>query len=361
MTDLAYINRRQFLAGTSVALLGAASPAKIAFAQTQSLAGILPGVLLPETMRATAEATVGARIENLPYISATDTVAKLLSPASAGRYDFIYAMLNFTQGPLMAADALEPFDLSLVPNWKKLSPEWQKQAVVRDGKCYMIPVMWAYDSVLYNKDHISEEDEGTQSWGLLFDDRLAGRVALRDDAYQTITLTALHLGIQDPSTMSSSDLKQVISFLKSKKRNFRTLWSSFGEAVNLMKSQEVWAMMGWMSMRLALQNQKLNITNNWPREGLLTFTNAVFIPKGTVKTELSHKVANYLLSDDYARGLTDLTDYGVTNQTVIDGLPQETFKRIGYDISGRGIKTYPYTWPEEMDSWIEAWNSFKVS
>lgn len=353
------IDRRQFLAG-SATLMGLGAPMS-AWAQAQSIGAIMPGVMMPDALRPAAEAAIGGALENLPYVSPTDTVARLLAPGARGRYDLVINMMNFVTDPLMAADALEPFDLSQVPNWEAIAPEWRERAVTRDGQVYMIPCMWAYDSFLYNRDFIPEDDEVTQSWGVLFDDRWAGRVAPRDDAYQSIALTALHLGIEEPATMSRADLNEVIRFLISKKPNFRTLWTTYGEAINLMTSQEVWGLMGWMPMRQQLQQQGMNVTNNWPSEGLLTFQNGIFMPKGTTKAEMVHRAANFFVSAEYASGLAAATDYGVTNAEVIDSFSPETISRVGYDIFERGLKTYPYTWPEDMDSWIEAWNTFKVA
>ena len=354
------LDRRQFLAGSTAAFGLGALPMG-AFAQTASIGAVMPGVLLPEGLRPAAEAAIGGQLENLPYVSPTDTVARLLAPGAQGRYDLVINMMNFVTDPLMAADALEPFDMSQIPNWDQLAPEWKEKAIVRDGKVYMIPCMWAYDSFLYNKDFIPEDDEVTQSWGVLFDDRYAGRVAPRDDAYQTIALTALYLGVEEPATMSRAELNEVLAFLTSKKKNFRTLWSSFGEAVNLMASQEVWGLLGWMPMRLQMQQQGLNVTNNWPKEGLLTFENGIFMPKGSQKAEMVHRAANFFISEEYAAGMAAATDYGVTNQAVIDSFSPETVARVGYDIFERGVKTYPYTWPEDMDAWIEGWNAFKVA
>lgn len=355
------IDRRRFLAG-SAGVLGVAGLPFSAKAQASSITALMPGVLLPEDMRPAAEAAIQGRLENHPYVSATDTVARLLAPGAQGRYDLVNSMINFVGDPLIAADVLEPLDLSQIPNWDEVAPEWKERAVVKDGQVYMIPTMWAYDSFLFYKDLIPEDDEATQSWGVVFDDRWAGRVAIRDDAYQSIALTALYLGIEEPATMSSSDLDEVTKFLISKKQNFRTLWSTFGEAINLMVSKEIWGLMGgWMSMRLALQSQGLDVTNNWPREGLMYFYNGLCVPKGTTKAEMAYRAANYFLSEDYAAGLAAATDYGVTNAKTIASFSPEVVSRVGYDIVERGVKMYPYTWPEDMDAWIEAWNRFKVA
>ena len=56
-----------------------------------------------------------------------------------------------------------------------------------------------YDSPIIRIDHIPENDTLTQSWGVLFADKYAGKTALRDDAYQSIMVTGLHLGHKDPA------------------------------------------------------------------------------------------------------------------------------------------------------------------
>ena len=98
------------------------------------------------------------------------------------------SLTEFVKGPVLGAGAGDEkalaLDLGKIPNAKKLMPLFQDEIVVRDGKPYFIPVYWGYDSVLYNTEAIAEDM--AQSWGILFDDKYAGKVALRDDAHQMI-------------------------------------------------------------------------------------------------------------------------------------------------------------------------------
>ena len=96
--------------------------------------------------------------------------------------------------------------------------------------------------------------------------------------------------------MDERDINEVTRFLIRKKKNFRTLWSSFGQAVALMASGEVWMMYGWIAMRAALQRQGHDVTNNWPREGVLIWNQSAFIPKDSRKSDASHAVINAMLS-----------------------------------------------------------------
>lgn len=334
-------------------------------AQERRLVAVMPGPFIPDGARAILERQIGARVENLPYISPTDTAAKLAAPGGTARYDLMYATTGFIQAPVMRERAgqelVRPLDLARIPNAAKISPLFESEITRRGGQTFLLPVVWGYDSVIYNRDRIPENDALTQSWGVLFDDRYAGRVALRDDPYQSICLTALHLGIRSPETMSQADLNRVTQFLISKKRNFRTIWGSFAEAVNLMSSREVDAVFGWIPMRAALQRQGMNVTNNWPREGLLVFTHSAFIPRETRNWELAHAAINAALSDEFGTQLGAETQYPVTNANVAATFSPADQARLGYDVERRGIPLHRYTFPPAMDRWIEAWGRFKAA
>lgn len=334
-------------------------------AQDRRLVAVMPGPFLPDGARAILERMINGRVENLPYVSPTDTAAKLMAPGGTSRYDMMFSTTGFIQAPVLRERAgqelARPLDLAKIPNAAKISPLFQSEITKRGNNTYMLPVVWGYDSVVYNKDFIPESDPLTQSWGVLFDDKYAGKVAIRDDPYQSIALTALHLGIRSPETMSQADLNRVTQFLISKKRNFRTIWGSFAEAVNLISSREVYAVFGWIPMRAALQRQGMNVTNNWPREGLLVFTHSAFIPKDSRNVDLAHAAINAALSTEFGKQLGQETQYPVCNGEVAATFSEADQARLGYDVEKRGIPLHRYTFPAAMDRWIEAWGRFKAA
>ncbi len=367
-TALSGMSRRSFLTMPAVAAGAAAlglPGARMAFAQGGSVTAVMPGVFIPDAARAVITSQTGIALENVPYVSPTDTLAKLLAPGGSSRYDLMISVTEFVRGPVMGASAgsenAMALDLSKIPNAQSIAPLFADDIVTRDGNTYLLPLVWGYDSVIYNRDRLDEDSAMTQSWGVLFDDTNAGRVALRDDAYQSIMLTALHLGHEDPSAIDQSELNEVISFLISKKRNFRTLWTAFGEAVNLLASGEVDALYGWISMRAALAGQGHNVANNWPSEGLLIWTQAGFIPADSPNADAAHEVINSMLSLEYGRALVETTDYPTTSAEVAESFSAEDQTRLGLDIAERGVKIVPMGFPENLDSWIEAWGRFKAA
>lgn len=364
------MNRREFLGSSAMAASAFATGTAgfgttAAWAQQKSISAVLPGVVLTDETRAIIDKATGIKVENVPYVSPTDTVAKLLAPGGTSRYDMMISNTFFVKGPILGAKAgdekVRAFDLSKMPNANDLQPLFKDDMQTRNGKVYTIPIFWGYDSPIIRVDHIPEKEPLTQSWGVLFSDKYAGKTALRDDAYQSIMVTGLHLGHKDPAAMTQSDLNEVKKFLISKKKNFRTLWTKFGEAVNLMSSGEVWAMYGWMPMRAALARDGFKVANAWPTDGLLVWNHAAFIPKDSPKGELAEQAVNAMLSTDFGVALARVLNYGPVTKAALAQFSAEEQSKLGIDVPSRNLALYQLKWPNDMNAWIETWGAFKAA
>ena len=363
------MSRREFLGSSALAATAFVSAAGMgstsAWAQQKAISAVLPGVILTDGTREIIDKATGTKVENVPYVSPTDTVAKLLAPGGTSRYDLMISNTYFVKGPILGAKAgdekVRPFDLSKMPNANDLQKLFKDDMQTRDGKVYTIPIFWGYNSPIIRVDHIPENDTLTQSWGVLFADKYAGKTALRDDAYQSIMVTGLHLGHKDPAQMTTSDLNEVKKFLISKKKNFRTLWTKFGEAVNLMSSGEVWAMYGWMPMRAALQKDGFKVTNAWPTDGLLVWNHAAFIPKDSPKAEVTEQVVNAMLSPEFGIALAKDLNYGPVTNKALAQFSAEDQRKLGIDVPSRKVALYELKWPNDMNAWIETWGAFKAA
>ncbi|NKB49051.1 MAG: extracellular solute-binding protein [Alphaproteobacteria bacterium] len=362
-------DRRTFLKTAGVAGLGglAAStlPLSPVFAQAKKVVAIMPGVFIPDPARPIVEQLSGVTVENAPYVSPTDTLAKLMAPGGTKNYDMMVSLTQFVKGPALGEkdgdERLHALDMSKIPNAQNLMPLFKKDIVTRAGKTYMVPVVWGYDSVIYNADKIPTDDPLTQSWGVLFDDKYKGKVAWRDDAHGMIMAAALHRGHPDPVAMDASDLKDITAYLIDRKKNVRTMWTKFGEAVNLVSSGEVWAMYGWIAMRAVLQKQGLNVTNNWPTDGLLTWNQSGFVPKDSPNTANAEAVINAMLSKEYGQKLTEVTNYPSTSAEVAALFSTADKRKLGFDLVDRGVKLYGLNFPANIDKWVESWNIIKTA
>ena len=69
-----------------------------------------------------------------------------------------------------------------------------------------------------------------------------------------------------------------------------------------MSSGEVWAMYGWIAMRRVLQSQNINVTNNWPSDGLL-FGTSLGLFKGPPNAAASERIINAICQQNLEQNL----------------------------------------------------------
>jgi spermidine/putrescine-binding protein len=348
--------RRSVLTGAA-AMLG--SPALAADA---TVAAVMPGVFIPNAARPILEAQSHTHVENAPYISSTDTLAKLLAPGGTSRYDLMISVTQFlakpSMGPRAGTEKIMALNMDLIPNAKYVMPLAQRDMIKRDGKTYMLPIVIGYDSVVYDKSKLPDPAE-TETWTILFNEKYKGKIAWRDDALGMYLTGALAMGNKDPVAMSPSDIDEVTKFLTAKKKIIRTMWTQFGEAVNLISSGEVYAMYGWIPMLDALQKQGIKAEHNWPKEGVLIWTQSGVIPRDSQNAEAAHRVINAFLSQEYGQKLVEETRYTTTSTAVAELFSPAEQDRLALNISTRGVATYPMQWPDRMDLWLEGWNTVK--
>ncbi len=356
------LNRRALLQVGGGAALSTALGSRLASAQSGK---VLDVIMPPSAVRQEAitmfEEKTGIRVRAAPYVSPTDNMGKLFS---GGRYDALVTLSDLVKPSLAEAvnrKLLSPIDVAKVPNIENLAPLFKPDLLVMNGKPYAVPVYWGFNPVLYNRKFIKDGDPLTDSYSLLLDDRYKGRVAIRDDAHESLHMIALCMGHKEPAAMDAKDLKEVTRFLISKKQNFRALWSKFAEAVQLMGSGEVHAMFGWLLMRKTLQDQGLDVVSNHPKEGLLWWVHAAFLPAAAQRPDEAHQWVNFLVSQEWGRKLTELSGVPSTSRLAKESFTPAQQKAYGYDTLDSNRPLVRLGSPPRMDMWLEAWSEFKAA
>jgi spermidine/putrescine transport system substrate-binding protein len=355
------IDRRHLLKAGGVAGLTAMMP-ELVFSQEKILDVIMPPSATRPEILAAFEKASGIKVRPAPYVSPVDTMGKLLQ--SGGRYDMMVTLSDLVRPNLKEAVSrrlLAPIDTTKVSNAGQLASLFKPDAMDVDGKTYSIPVYWGYNPVLYNTKFIKDDDPLVDSYAMLLDDRYKGRVALRDDAHESIHMVALCMGHKRPAAMTPAEIKELTKFLISKKSNFRGLWSKFAEAVQMMASGEVHAMFGWLLMRKTLREQGIAVNSNHPKEGLLWWVHAAFLPAGSKKSDEANTWINYLISPDFGKSLTELTGVPSTSQAAKDSFTKEQQTLFGYDVLDSGKPLTKLEQPQHLDLWLQAWSEFKAA
>lgn len=306
------------------------------------------------------ESQTQVTVRGAPYVSPTNSVATLLGGNSP--LSMIITLPDGVKSNFAAAISgkrIQPFDMNKIPNAKSIAPVFQNDFMRSGGKTYAVPVIWGYNGVVYNRAHIKDNDPALKSWGILFDDKYKGKVAIRDDALEMIILTARYLGHKAPHKMNAKELGDVKKFLISKKGNFRTLWSKFAEAMQLMTSGEVSAMYGWLTMKSSLQKQGADVNCNQPKEGLLFWVQSAFLTGNAAEVEAAHKFVDFLLSAQNGKIMTQATGVPSPSLLAKNALSADEQKLYGYDIITSKVPLARVEPPEDMAPWLQAWAEFK--
>ncbi len=358
------LNRRNMLRGAlSIGVATQLGQAGRALAQSQTPIDVLgPTAMFVPDLLEIINREADVNLISAPFQSSVDAVARLTAPGGQ-QFDLIISSYDFAvpvvMGPHAGDEKTQPITVAEVPNIANVNAVSQYALTPRDGKYYIVPICWGYDTVLYNPQHVPSDDPYSQSWGLLFEDKYAGRLAWWDSALNMLLAAGLYLGHTAPDTMDRSDLNEVGKYLISKKKNVRTIFTSNAEATNLLATGEIVACYGPVTIRVDLEHKKLPVAGAFCKEGVLSLIQSGYIPKRSSKPELARKVINTLLDKTYAGALARGCGYLSTSKFGAQDFTPEERKRYGFGMFDGTLKYYPQKFPKIMNDWISVWARVK--
>ena len=189
-----------------------------------------------------------------------------------------------------------------------------------EGDIVGVPYLSNTDSLAYNKTKIGED---INTWEALFDSQFKGYSSIQNSLGPTFTITAIYLkqsnkqDIKNPSNMTKDEIKGVCEFLiKMKKRGqFKKIWESFNEGVELLANGEVLVSSCWEPMSISAQTKGTDIKYGVMKEGHLSWNNIWMFTKGGKKRGQQknfNKLMDLYLSPWF--GIRLLDKYGFTPQ-----------------------------------------------
>jgi spermidine/putrescine-binding protein len=314
----------------------------------------------------------------------------VLNQLIAGGGKEAYDVTNIVGGmqkPLVENGLILPIDTARLKNWagNTYITEYLKPGskgfdfIGYKDTIYGVPTVLQGDSFAY----LPAKTGGTlDSYAALFDPKFKGYVALEDNYTTAGQKTALYLKsaglatIEDPANMTESEIKTVVDFLIEKKKEgqFRVIWSSFEQAVNLLVSQEVHVMDCWEPMVFAAKAKGADVVYAAPKEGYLLWAMAAYLVAGDrspEQVEAAYQLLDYMLSPGYGAQITNLRGYmtnpGAADYAATSGkFDEATAKRIAEIAAGVKAKfeaggTWQARWPDAIETYEEEWQRFKAA
>jgi spermidine/putrescine transport system substrate-binding protein len=230
------------------------------------------------------------------------------------------------------ADMLQPIDPARLTNWDSFFPELREIGMF-DGQNWIAPFSWGNVSVIYRPDLVGEVE---QSWGILFDEAYAGKLAMRDDGPTAMVLTGIYMGVPDPHNMTEDEIQAAKELLIRQKPLLRFYWSGQTDLEQAMASGEVVAADGWNASVALLRAEGVDMAMMRPKEGILTWSDGLVYFKGSgAPDDLAYEFMNAYMAPEVGKFLIEAYGYASGNETVYPEIPVETLEMLGFNNPGQ--------------------------
>jgi spermidine/putrescine-binding protein len=311
----------------------------------------------------------------------------LVAGGGQGTYDIIN-IVGGMQKPLVENDLVVPIDTSRIPNWSKNTYIDEFLAKGKPGfqfigfndKIYGVPTVLQGDSFAY----LPEKTGPLDSYAALFDSKWKGYVALEDNYTTAGQKTGLYLknaglaSINNPDDMTKEEFKSVIDFLIEQKKagQFRVIWNSFEQAVNLITSKEVYVIDCWEPMVFVAKSKGIDVVYADPKEGYLLWAMAAYLVnnpnRAEEQTAAAYALLDFMLGGWYGAKITGLRgymtnpqapEYAKANPSEFSAEDAAKVEQITANVRRKFEKggTWQNRWPTEVEFYESEWARFKAA
>lgn len=242
------------------------------------------------------------------------------------RPDLVHAQPFIVQS-YRDAGLLEPIDISRLTQWSNIFPALRKIQFI-DGRMWIAPFSWGNSSVVYRTDKVTPKE---QSWELLWDKSLKGRLAQRDDV-EVVALTGLLIGAKDRYAMTDDELAKVKEKLLAQRELLRFYWSSQTDLEQSLASGEVVASYAWNASMALLKKQGIPVAMMQPKEGMLTWTDGLILFKNRqAPTDLAYEFINAYMTPGVGKFVIENYGYGSANMEAFNIADKQRLVELGID------------------------------
>jgi putative spermidine/putrescine transport system substrate-binding protein len=170
----------------------------------------------------------------------------------------------------------------------------------------------------------------------------------------------------------------VTDFLIAKKKEgqFRVIWSSFEQAVNLIVSKEVYVIDCWEPMVFVAKSKGIDAVYADPKEGHLLWAMAAYLVNNPrrppERTEAAYALLDFMLGGWYGAKITELRGYMTNPQAPVFArenpaeFSTDRAKRVA-DITENVRRklakggTWQNRWPTHVEVYESEWARFKAA
>jgi putative spermidine/putrescine transport system substrate-binding protein len=188
-------------------------------------------------------------------------------------------LVTLGHGWLSAAvqqQALQPLDVSKLPNWSRLAPQWQQLGTI-NGKVWGAPYRWGSTILIYRRDRWQQLGiPAPTDWADLWQPALRGKVVLLNQQQEIIGLTLKKLGHSyrtDPQQVP--ELRTQLQALHG-----QTLFYSSDNYIAPLLNGDAVVAVGWSSDLATVLSRNPNLAVAIPKSGTSLWADLWVRPAG---------------------------------------------------------------------------------
>ncbi len=236
------------------------------------------------------------------------------------------------------AGILQPIDVSRLSHWPDVIPSLKNIPGTKtdDGSIWFVAAEWGNTSVMYRPDLVDPKYQEEETWGILWDERYAGRLSMSDSLIDGVMVAAIYGGAANPFDMTDAEVETTRELLRKQLPLLRYYWSSPTDIENSMAAGELVATSAWNDAFTALKNAGHDVKFMTPKEGAMTWVCGfcLMADANPDLLEKSYDVIDAFLSPESGQFTILDEGYGPANAKAFDLVSDE-------DLQNRGLSRDP--------------------
>lgn len=258
------------------------------------------------------------------YATNEDMYAKLSNSAVA--YDIVIPSDYMIQ-KMIANDMLLPLNYELLTNYGNINDDF-KNLYYDPSNAYSVPYTYGMLGVIYNSEFVDEADVADESWGLLWNEKYAGKILQFNNPRDAFG-TAMYWKNLDINSHNYDVWEEALELLKAQKPILQGYVND--EIFNKMKGASAYIAPYFAGDFLTMAADNEDLRFYYPKEGTNYFVDALCIPKTSRNPEIAHEYINYMIGVEAATANALYIGYASPNKAVTDSEYYAEMLSYNYD------------------------------
>ncbi len=239
------------------------------------------------------------------------------------------------------AGLIQAIDTSKLSNFGDLAPGLVNlNGTQSDGEHWFMPFQGGQTSVAYRTDLVDLAG-GEESWGILWDKKYAGTVAMIDAAEDAWWCAAIYAGVdlsnlndENLVVVSDQDIQKVRDVLTEQRDLVRMYSSDLAVVGQALASGELVAAMTWNEVPLYLRGEGIPVKFADPKEGALTWCCGVVLHAEAPNPDLALELIDSMISPETGVYCIGEVGYGHSNLKAVEAFSDA-------ELADRGLSRDP--------------------